>query len=162
MLALGQVRRTWTPSAGPDRYRRGMYTFFYRATPHPLLNTFDAADGVTTCTRRLRSNTPLQSLTLLNDEAFVEFSAALAKRLVSEAADDESRIVRGFVLCTGRRPAADEIAVLRKLLEAQRENLAKSPEDVKALASATDAHENAAWIIVSRVLLNLDETITRE
>ena len=82
-MTLGQMKRDWTPSAGPDRYRRGLYTFFWRATPHPSLIVFDAPDATQACTRRIRSNTPLQALTLLNDEAFVEFAQALAARLLA-------------------------------------------------------------------------------
>ena len=78
VMTLGQMKREWTPSTGPDRYRRGLYTFFWRATPHPSLIVFDAPDGTQACTRRIRSNTPLQALTLLNDEAFFEFARALA------------------------------------------------------------------------------------
>ena len=76
-----------------DRYRRGIYTFIFRATPPPALSVFDAPDGFSTCTRRIRSNTPLQALTLLNDSAYVEFAQALAARLIKEAKTDEDRII---------------------------------------------------------------------
>ena len=66
---LGQIQREWVASEGPDRYRRGMYTYFWRSSPHPGLMVFDAPDSTTSCTRRNRSNTPLQALTLLNDKA---------------------------------------------------------------------------------------------
>jgi hypothetical protein len=79
VMTLGQQRREWKPSAGADRYRRGMYTFFWRATPHPALMVFDSADGFSACTRRVRSNTPLQALTMLNDEAFTEFAQHCAR-----------------------------------------------------------------------------------
>ena len=74
------MKREWKPASGPDRFRRGLYTFFWRATPFPFLTTFDAPGGVQACTRRLRSNTPLQALTLLNDPAMVEIAQALAAR----------------------------------------------------------------------------------
>jgi hypothetical protein len=147
VMTLGQSRREWKPSAGPDRYRRGMYTFFWRATPHPSLMVFDSADGFSTCTRRLRSNTPLQALTLLNDEAFHEFAQALAARVLKEGPKtDPARIDHAFRLCLSRSPSKDENQRLLKLLN-------------KELAT-TD--ESTAWATVSRVLLNLDETITRE
>ncbi len=73
----GQVKRDWKVSEGEDRFRRGLYTFVYRATPPPSLTVFDAPDGYSTCTRRIRSNTPLQALTLLNDASFFEFAKAL-------------------------------------------------------------------------------------
>ena len=63
VMNLGQMRRPWQAETGPNRYRRGLYTFFWRATPNPFLTTFDAPGGVQTCTRRFRSNTPLQALT---------------------------------------------------------------------------------------------------
>src|SRR5205814_7170845 len=84
VMTLGQSKREWKMSEGADRYRRGMYTFFWRATPNPELTVFDAPDALSACTRRPRSNTPLQSLTLLNDGGFYEFAEAFGKRLVSE------------------------------------------------------------------------------
>ncbi|MFM7520926.1 MAG: PSD1 and planctomycete cytochrome C domain-containing protein [Planctomycetota bacterium] len=126
--AVGQVKRPWPTSTGPDRYRRGLYTFLFRASPPPALAVFDAPDGFSTCTRRNRSNTPLQALTLLNDAAFVELAEALA------AVVRDDGIEAAFRRCTGRRPEADEITVLAAL-------------------EAADA---------ARVLLNLDETVTRE
>jgi len=85
VMTLGQIKRSWTPSTGADRYRRGLYTHFWRATAYPALTVFDAPDAFSACTRRLRSNTPLQALTLLNDQAYFEFAEALAKRLLTHA-----------------------------------------------------------------------------
>ena len=79
VMGQGQVKRVWTVSKGEDSYRRGLYTFVYRASPPPSLNVFDAPDGFSTCTRRIRSNTPLQALTLMNDSGFFEFATALEK-----------------------------------------------------------------------------------
>jgi hypothetical protein len=124
----GQVKHPWRESRGPDRYRRAVYTFRFRATPVPALAVFDAPDGFLACTRRGRSNTPLQALTLLNDAAFFEFAGGL-ERVIREQG-----VEAAFVRCTSRRPAAAELAVLAGL---------------DPLAQA-------------RVLLNLDETITRE
>ena len=105
VMTLGQGKREWNPSSGKDRYRRGMYTFLWRATPHPALTVFDAPDAFSTCTRRLRSNTPLQALTLLNGEAYVEMAEALARRILNEApASDPARIELGFRLCLTRPP----------------------------------------------------------
>ena len=91
VMNLGQMRRPWQADTGPNRYRRGLYTFFWRATPNPFLTTFDAPGGVQTCTRRFRSNTPLQALTLLNDPAFVEIAQGLAARIVRRAASPRER-----------------------------------------------------------------------
>ena len=107
--AVGQVKRAWKTSAGEDRYRRGLYTFVYRASPPPALVVFDAPEGFTACTRRNRSNTPLQALTLLNDPAFVELADALADVVSGEGVE------AAFRRCTGRRPDAAELAVLGKL-----------------------------------------------
>ena len=109
VMSQGQVKRAWNVSRGEDRYRRGLYTFIYRATPPPSLNVFDAPDGYSTCTRRYRSNTPLQSLALMNDAAFFECAAALEKIIVSDG------LSTAFRRCTGRRPHESELAVLSKL-----------------------------------------------
>ncbi|MFM7070678.1 MAG: PSD1 and planctomycete cytochrome C domain-containing protein [Planctomycetota bacterium] len=108
-LNVGQVRRVWAESRGEDRYRRGLYTFIYRASPPPSLSVFDAPEGLSTCTKRLRSNTPLQALTLLNDGAFFEFAAALEKIIRSDGLET------AFRRCTARRPDAEELAVLQRL-----------------------------------------------
>lgn len=147
VLSLGQVKRAWPLSKGADRYRRGLYTFIFRATPPPALSVFDAPDGFSTCTRRIRSNTPLQALTLLNDSACVEFAQALAGRLIKEAKTDEGRLAQAFQLCVSRTPQERERQALLRLLETERKAGAK---------------EGAAWEAVARVMLNLDETITRE
>ena len=167
VMTLGQSKREWKPSAGADRYRRGLYTFFWRATPHPALTVFDAPDGFSTCTRRIRSNTPLQSLTLLNDEAYVEFSQAMAAKLLKEPGNDDERITRAFRYCLSRPPSAEEKQRLRDLLNAEMAALKKTPEDVNRIVGSkppenTDLVQLAAWTTVSRVILNLDETITRE
>jgi hypothetical protein len=149
-----------------------MYTFFFRATPHPLLGAFDSPDGTLSCTRRNRSNTPLQALNLLNDEAFVEFAQALALRTWRETqgatSDDGSRVDHAFELCTSRKPQPDERQILLKVLAAQREAFATDGDGAKALApkdkrpAGVEPNEFAAWTMVCRVLMNLDETITRE
>jgi hypothetical protein len=149
-----------------------MYTFQVRATLHPVLSAFDGPEGTSTCTRRVKSNTPLQALTLLNDEAFVEFAQGLAHRMIREARGDEQRVELGFRLCTGSRPDPMERGILMRLLERQRTTLASSREaarklaEVKlpafALSDERDEVEVAAWTVVARALLNLDETITRE
>ena len=149
VMSLGQVKRVWKTDTNENRYRRGMYTFFFRATPHPALAVFDAPDSFSACSRRLRSNTPLQALTLLNDEGFFEFAQSLANRVLHEAPEnDADRLNHAFRLCVSRPPQQGEIASLRKLLDIERKESGSS--------------EHGAWISVARVLLNLDETITRE
>jgi mono/diheme cytochrome c family protein len=149
VMGLGQIRREWKAATGPDRYRRGLYTFFWRATPHPALLAFDAPDGTRACTRRERSNTPLQALTLLNDEAFIECARALAGRLlVDRSLDDGGRIAAAYRICLARHPTDSERARLASLLV-----------DVR---SEEGSSERDAWETVARVVLNLDEFITRE
>jgi uncharacterized protein DUF1553 len=153
VMTLGQSKHAWKPQVGEDRYRRGIYTQFYRATPHPALNVFDAPDGFSACTRRIRSNTPLQALTLLNDAQFYELAQALAARVLREAGtSDADRLDHVFRLCVARRPAPDEAKRLGQLLAAERRHF-DGDEGMK---------QAEAWTTVARVLLNLDETITRE
>ncbi len=153
VMNLGQQSRPWTASTGNDRYRRGLYTHYWRATPHPAAAVFDAADSFSACTRRLRSNTPLQALTLLNDQQFFEFAGALAKRILRDGGpDDTARLDYAFRLCVARPPAAKERSRLLALLTDLRTANAQDPAP----------SEQAAWTTVARVLLNLDETITRE
>ncbi len=147
VMSLGQVKRAWPVSKGQDRYRRGLYTFIFRATPPPSLSVFDAPDGFSTCTRRIRSNTPLQALTLLNDAAYVEFAQALAARLLKEVKTDDARITHAFQLCVSRPPSNLERQSMTRLLKAERDS------------KATEAQ---CWQSLARVMLNLDETITRE
>jgi hypothetical protein len=153
VMNLGQNRRPWNASTGEDRYRRGLYTHYWRATPHPAVAVFDAADSFSACTRRLRSNTPLQALTLLNDQQFFEFAGALAQRIQRDGGtDDAARLDYAFRLCVARPPHAQEHTRLLALLADLRTPNAKDPA----------ASEQEAWTTVARVLLNLDETITRE
>lgn len=159
VMSLGQVKREWKVSAGDDRYRRGLYTFFFRATPAPALAVFDAPDAFSACTRRLRSNTPLQALTLLNDQQFYEFAQGLAARILRDGPkSDSGRIDLAFRLCVARAPKPDEKQTLQKLLEQQ----LISSENTGGAPTGANAKEFTVWTTISRVLLNLDETISRE
>jgi hypothetical protein len=156
VMDLGQMRRPWKTDTGPNRYRRGLYTFFWRATPFAFLSTFDGPGGVQTCTRRLRSNTPLQALTLLNDPAFVEIARGLAARILADrpaTAGDGDRIDHAFQLCLGRRPLDRERRALEDYLKAERSG---GPGD--SARSPTPSE----WVGLARILLNLDEFVTRE
>lgn len=157
----------WKESTGADRYRRGMYIHFQRTTPYPMLMNFDAPDSNTACTRRRRSNTPLQALNLLNDPVFFEAAQGLAERLLTEVnGSQEDRLDAGFRLCLGRKPSARERERLSQYLDSEKQLLAKDSKAVEALLPAppegVDRTEAAAWVGLSRVLLNLDEFITRE
>ncbi len=166
--------KTWKVSDGADRYRRALYTFRYRSVPYPMLQVFDAPNGDSSCVRRARSNTPLQALTTLNEPLFVESARALALRTLEDGgATDAQRIDYAFRLCVARRPSAHESSELLALLakEAKRfssaganpwELAASNPAAPPALRNNATPAQLAAWTAVSRVLLNLDETITKE
>ncbi len=139
-----QVRREWKTSTGDDRFRRGMYTFFQRSAPHPSLVVFDAPDASVTCTRRTRSNTPLQALTQLNDSGASEWAAALSKRVVKESnADDGSRLRTTYQLALSRLPRTDETERMMRFIKTQKDS-GRDP-----------------WQAVARILFNLDEFLTR-
>ena len=149
-MNLGQMRRPWQADTGPNRYRRALYTFFWRATPNPFLTTFDAPGGVQTCTRRFRSNTPLQALTLLNDPAFVE---------IAQGSRGGSRPI-------GRRQRATETGsgyAFRALSGPRTHEPGAGDSGSPAPEQAGgDGKKSAGWMNVARVLLNLDEFVTRE
>jgi mono/diheme cytochrome c family protein len=162
---------TWPESKGEDRYRRGMYTFWKRALPFPALLSFDAPPAENSCARRVRSNTPLQALTTLNERTYVDAAQAMGLRVMKEGGDDNrSRAVYAFRLCTGRPPTDKELKSLLNFWEEQYRYF----EDRTAaaltvgLANTTNVppevnlHKVAAWAMVSRAILNLDETITKE
>lgn len=158
----------WTVSTGEDRHRRGMYTFFKRTAPHPNLTTFDCPDANLFCVERRTSNTPLQALTTLNNETFAEAARALAKRtLAVTGGDDTTRLIELFRICVARPPSDAERAQLAQLLAETRAWYAGHPAEARQLIGSdavTDCppEVNAAWIATSRIVLNLDEFITRE
>jgi hypothetical protein len=166
--------KTWVEAKGPDRYRRGLYTFRYRSVPYPMLQTFDAPNGDFACVRRARSNTPLQALTLLNEPIFLEAARSLALLTLKEGgASDSDRLAYAFRRCLGRRPVAEEVEPLLILLKRQQGRYISgslnpwdiaidSPEEALRLPPAATPAQLAGWTVVARVLLNLDETITKE
>ncbi len=163
-LSYGQV--TWPTSQGPDRYRRGLYTYAKRTAPFAAFATFDAPTSEVACVRRERSNTPLQALTLLNDPAFVEAARALGRRVATEGPGDPvGRARLAFRLCVGREPSEDEVAPIVAFQARQaariRSGELKAPK-INGPAPAGDPIELASWSVVARALLNLDETITKE
>jgi hypothetical protein len=163
----------WKPPEGPERYRRALYLVRKRSMPDPVMTSFDAPNADSACARRPRSNTPLSALTSLNEIMFVEAAQALALRIWREGGKDEAkRVDYAFRLCTAR-PAKDaERNEVLRLLAASRDRLAKGELQARPIAFSkftkledlpVDATPNdiAAWTIVSRVLLNLDETLCR-
>ncbi len=166
--------KAWPVDKGPDSYRRSLYIFRYRSVPHPLLQTFDAPNGDFACVRRSRSDTPLQALMTLNDPVFLDCARALALSILTDGGvTDEQRLVYAFRRCVARRPAADELDALRSVLAKEQKRFtaadakpwelaAEDPKNLPKLPEGVTPAQAAAWTVVSRVLLNLDETITRE
>jgi hypothetical protein len=158
----------WVTSSGLDRYRRGLYTWFQRTSPYPMLMVFDAPDSNVCCVRRERSDTPLQALTLLNDPVFFECAQALGRRVVEEQPGDLSARIRlGFRLCLAREPAPDEMALLHHLFEDLLQTCRAKPDAAAQLVGSwrpigVEVPEAAAWVGLARTLLNLDEFVTRE
>jgi hypothetical protein len=166
--------KVWQEDTGEERYRRALYTFRFRSVPYPVLTNFDTPNGDASCVRRVRSNTPLQALTTLNETLFLETARGLARLTLNEGGkDDRERLIFAFRRCTGRTPDSRELGVLEKFLEKQVQRFSTSdarpwelaaddPAKPPKLPTGESASRAAAWTALSRLLLNLDETITRE
>jgi hypothetical protein len=163
----------WHPPTDATRYRRSLYLFRRRSMPDPVLAAFDAPNADFACASRPRSNTPLAALTGMNETVFVEAAQALAQRILREGGDSfAARIDRAYLLCTSRSPTEKEQTALAQLLNQTLQRLQHgelkageiafskltNPEQLPPNATP---NEIAAWTIISRVLLNLDETVTK-
>ena len=160
----------WDTSDGEDRYRRGLYTFWRRSIPYPSMDTFDAPSREVCTIRRIPTNTPLQALVTLNDPVFVEAAQALARRILQEGGETTAeRTSFGFRLCVSRPPTATETVRLGQILESAVLMYAQQPDAAVTMATdpigplpeGADPVKLAAWTVLSNVLLNLDETLTR-
>lgn len=163
----------WVAAEGEERYRRSLYVFRKRSMPDPSLSALDAPNADFTCTRRARSNSPLAALTTLNETMFIEASRAMALRILREGgASDETRLDYAYRLCTSRAPQPAEREVLMKLIASRRQRIAEGWLSVRELTTGeatrlpelppgTTPQDAAVWTILSRVLLNLDETVTK-
>ncbi|MEY3958426.1 MAG: hypothetical protein RJA37_1029, partial [Verrucomicrobiota bacterium] len=138
-------RVDWKTSEGEDRYRRTLYTFIKRTAPFAMATTFDAPTGESCVARRDVSNSPLQALTLLNDEMFMETARALGERAAAAAPDDDGRVAFILRRCVTRPPAADETAKLKAFV---------------ANLRGRKVPEKDVWTAVARAVLNLDEVVT--
>ena len=166
--------KIWPEETGEERHRRALYTFRYRSIPYPVLQTFDAPNGDFACVRRSRSNTPLQALMTLNEPVFVECARNLAiQTLRLGGSTDADRLHYAFRRCVSRLPSEMEEKELLALLRKQTDRFEKpgaKPWDLAAvdpkypprLPNGITAAQAGAWTILARVLLNLDETITKE
>lgn len=154
---------------GSNLFRRSLYTFWKRTAAPPTMLTFDAPSREACSVRRARTNTPLQALLLLNDVQFFECARGLATRILAEGGNDTQRLTRGFRIVTSRRPNALELAILARTLNQHRADYRKNPAAAKKLLaigeapqdSGLDVSEHAAWTVLSNLLLNLDETVTK-
>jgi hypothetical protein len=152
----------WVESKGGDRYRRGIYTYIRRTAPYPSMLNFDATSREICTVRRVRTNTPLQALSALNDPAFFEAAQALARRIVADGgAEARGRADLGFRLCVARRPKPDELDRLLSWEDRERHFFEQNLDDAKRMTGSPDP-DLAAWTMLSNVLLNLDETMTKE
>lgn len=167
----------WESSGGEDRYRRGIYTYWQRSIPYPSMDTFDAPNREVCTVRRTRTNTPLQALVTLNDPVYVEAAQSLARRVLAQGSSEKpptseltrQRLTRAFRLCVTRMPREEELEVLERTLDnvrrrftGDRDAAAKMASDSQAAAPQdADVVELAAWTVLSNILLNLDETLTR-
>jgi hypothetical protein len=160
----------WETSKGEDRYRRGLYTFWRRTSPNPMLVSFDAPSREFCVLKRSRSNTPLQSLNLLNDPVFIECAQVLARKVAARSelsAEERARLL--FRICLAREATDGEIKRLLGLYQQQLENYksnGKAAEEMATseagkLPSGIETAEAAAWTVVANVIMNLDEMITK-
>ncbi len=157
--------------SGGDLYRRSLYTFWKRAVPPPSMMLFDSAGREACTVRSVRTNTPLQALNRMNDTAYMQTSKALAARALNAAGDDrDNRLTYIFRLATARRPTADEGNILSSSFEYHFDRFRNDPEAAAALlgkerpkvAATVPQPEMAAYAMLASLVLNLDETITRE
>jgi hypothetical protein len=167
IVAKEGFSNVWKTSEGADRYRRGLYTWIQRLSPFAQNVTFDAPPTNAGCTRRDRSNSPLQALTLLNDPVFFEAAQAMARAALSQPdQSDSDRIQWIFRRAVSRNATASEVRVMLDYLEEQRRLVREKTEAVEKLAPVTvagvDRVEVAAWTGLCSVALNLHEFIVRE
>ncbi len=149
-------------SEGEDRYRRGIYTFWRRSAPYPSFVAFDANSREVCTVNRPRTNTPLQALVLLNDPVYLEAAQGLAKRMQKAGRGSVERAIQyGFRCCTARYPQPQELNRLRQLYDRMLQRYRANPDAMRKLVGKDDAHL-AALTMVAHVMLNLDETITKE
>jgi hypothetical protein len=155
----------WIESKDEDKRRRAVYTMIRRSAPYPSMVTYDAPSREFCTVRRVRTNTPLQALTSLNDPFFFDAARAMARRVMAEGGTSvQERIRYGFLLTAARTPSQSELERVGAFYQRQEEEFQKSPQSASKVIgnSAGDAPEQAAWTMVANVLLNSDEAITKE
>ena len=152
----------WNNAVGPDRYRRGLYTYLKRTSPYPSMITFDGGSGEVCQIRRIRTNTPLQALIVLNDVVYVEAAGALSQKMMQQDGDTAQKITHGFKSVLIRQPEPMEVERLVKLYDSLKADFTKDDASAKELLISAGLKEgDAAMVCVANVLLNLDETLTK-
>jgi hypothetical protein len=167
---VGSTTQYYKRDAGDSLYRRSLYTFWKRTAPPPSLMAFDAPSRETCVARRARTNTPLQALVLMNDEQYVEAARNLAARMLQHPGDLSARLTWGFRLCTGRVPESAELQVLLRTHQQQQDHFGANAAEAEKLLgigvsprpAEIPVQDFAAMTMTANLLLNLDETITRE
>ena len=168
---VGSNTRQFQVDAGTALYRRSLYTFWKRTSPPPSMLTFDAPSRENCTVRRSRTNTPLQSLVLMNDVQFVETARKLAERMLREGGSQAAdRLEWGFRLVTGRKPTTTELEILKSTLEQQLSRYTANPAAAEELLKVGVAPrdeslpvvELAAYAMLGNLLFNLDEAVTKE
>ena len=148
----------WKNATGPDRYRRALYTYLKRTSPHPAMVTFDAGSGEVCQIRRIRTNTPLQALITLNDEAYLEAAGALAKLMKASSDELAQQVTFGFRRMLTRPPSPEE---LKRLIELYHQLKPEFSDQAAFLSSAKLAMGDPSLVALASVLLNLDETLMK-
>ena len=166
-----KIEHSWEQSKGEDLYRRGVYTYWRRTTVYPSFQIFDAPSREFCTVNRPRTNTPLQALVLLNDPTFVEAARVFGQRIMKVQADSvEERCSFAFRAAVARQPSSEEVAVLSQLFRQQRQHFRQHPDEANKLIAQGEAArekalnvvDHAAWTALASIILNLDETVTRE
>ena len=157
--------RTWERSTGEDQYRRAIYTYWKRTAPYPSMLSFDGSAREVCVSRRIRTNTPLQALTTLNDSAYLEASRFLAYRLIGTNGNDYPKIIRqAYERATGYPITDQKEAILVKLYNDALDRFKKDKDKTCEMIGVQDEHNNAetaAMVVVTNAILNLDEVITK-
>jgi hypothetical protein len=154
----------WVESKGDDRYRRALYTFARRSAMYPSMINFDATSREVCTVRRIRTNTPLQALTALNDPAFFEAARAMAKRVAAEGGPSpNAKVDYAFRLVTSRAPQPTELDRMLSWLSNETSYFKEHSSEATKIAGpqSQDPVNDASWTMLANVLLNLDEAVTR-
>jgi hypothetical protein len=160
----------WVESTGEDKFRRGVYTFLRRTDPYPSMTSFDSTSREVCTVSRIRTNTPIQALVMLNDPVYIEAAQALARRVVNEGgASTRRRAEWAFRTVLGRPPQEDEVTVLAGLYRSEKEHYEAAPDAATEIAckplgpapEGQDVATLAAWTVVGNALMNTDEFVTK-